>query len=136
MTFYLFSREHLRGHAGLSDVTFRTAASTQESSERIATQREGMIVGNLTWRSFPYHLTRSHLQEKNMLYLYFVTEKDEADKQGEPVVASAGRTEEDSWRMLASNRQRMTGLPQDAGELKRTMSERGFHVEKYAATPL
>lgn len=71
-----------------------------------------------------------------MLYLFFVTEKDEADKEGEPVVASAGRTEEDSWRMLASNRQRMTGIAQDAENLKRTMTERGYHVEKYAATPV
>lgn len=70
------------------------------------------------------------------LYLYFVTEKDEADKQGEPVVASAGRTEEDSWRMLASNRQRMTGIAQNHIELQRSMTERGYHVEKYAATPV
>ena len=74
--------------------------------------------------------------EKLMLYLFFVTEKDEPEKLGEPVVASAGRTEEDSWRMLASNRQRMTGVVEAPDELRRSMTARGFHVEKYAATPV
>lgn len=70
------------------------------------------------------------------VFLYFVTEKDEPGKQGEPVLASAGRDPEDSWRMLASNRQRMTGETQDAEKLKREMTAKGYHVEKYQATPL
>lgn len=74
-----------------------------------------------------------------MVYLYFVTEPDPDaanGKFGDPVLASAGRDAEDSWRMLASNRQRMTGEPQDAAALKRDMTARGYHVAKYSARPL
>lgn len=74
-----------------------------------------------------------------MVYLYFVTEPDPdkaAGKYGDPVLASAGRDPEDSWRMLAANRQRMTGEAQDANALKRELTARGYHVAKYSATPL
>lgn len=74
-----------------------------------------------------------------MVYLWFVTEPDPnaAERQyGEPVLASAGRDADDSWRMLAANRQRMTGEAQDAEKLKREMTAKGYHVAKYQATPL
>jgi len=74
-----------------------------------------------------------------VVYLFFVTEADPnpANKEyGEPVLASAGRDPEDSWKMLAANRQRMTGEPQDASKLKAEMTARGYHVAKYSAAPL
>lgn len=89
------------------------------------------------WRCFFHKHVRRHFMSS--VFLFFVTEPDpdKANKQyGEPVLASAGRDPEDSWRMLASNRQRMTGEPQDAEKLKREMTAEGYHVEKYQATPL
>ena len=87
------------------------------------------------WRTFWY----SKVRRKPMVYLWFVTEPDPnaAERQyGEPVLASAGRDADDSWRMLAANRQRMTGEAQDAEKLKREMTAKGYHVAKYQATPL
>lgn len=86
------------------------------------------------WRRFINKVRR-----KPVVYLYFVTEPDPnpANKEyGEPVLASAGRDPEDSWKMLAANRQRMTNEPQDATRLKAEMTARGYHVAKYSATPL
>lgn len=70
-----------------------------------------------------------------MPFLYFVTHKDTPTKQGAPVLASAGRHPDECWSTLAANRNRMTGNTEMTSELQKAMTRRGFHVEKYEATP-
>jgi len=70
------------------------------------------------------------------MYLYFVAEPDLKGKEGEPLLASAGKDPEDCWTMLASNRQRATGITQDAQKIKRDLTERGCVVHKYLVKPL
>lgn len=74
------------------------------------------------------------------MILFFVTPPDTTNAAGEtvesdPLLRSGAVRAEDCWTNLANARQRLTGEPCNAEELKAKMTADGYRVLKYDAKP-